>query len=234
MKRLIIGVAMLAVLALLFAGNQASGDVLYSQPARPLSTGGYVWTTQLKPSGAGPTVWDDFAISNDSIIDAVDWYGSWYGADAGETSEPNLAAWTVGIYEDNEGLPGDVIHEQMLPLANVDSLLRGFHTHNGKNIAAYKQSANISPVPLVPGTYWLLTRATLITEPPFGWNWDPTVGSISEGSAIQQFSASGSPFMERPGNRAFTIYGTVVPEPGSLVLLLGALGLVPLLRRRKK
>ena len=59
MKRLIIVVAMLAVLAFLFEGNQASGDVpvLYSQPARPLSTGGYFWTTQLKPSGSGPTVW---------------------------------------------------------------------------------------------------------------------------------------------------------------------------------
>ena len=222
------------VLSIAVLANQtAFADVLFSQPARPVSTGGLFWTSQISPSGGGFDLWDDFSLSYPATVDAVDWYGSWY-APVGETSEPNVDEWTVAIYEDNSGLPGDVIDEQTFSLASVDSVLRGFHTGGGNNIAAYMLSANMSPIELAPGTYWLLTRATLASEPNPGWNWDPTTGDISEGIAIQRGHGPMADFIERPGDRAFTVHGVVVPEPSSMVLAaFGVLGLIAYGWRRR-
>ena len=136
---------------------------------------------------------------------------------------------TIRVWADSAGTPGDLLHELVELVSIVD--LDGVGTfENTKRVHA----DFTSPLSLGPGTYWTGMSGTGYSLPIFNiW------GSSAPGldGKMAQFNGADDfiQFPNVPVDSALRVYGSAVPEPSTLtLLLLGLLGLLECGRQRRR
>lgn len=195
-------------------GFAASGGaaVLYSQA--PVGGGvGYYANTNWPQQIA-----DDFALGSAVTLDGI----SWWGGDDGNASPDD--DFLVRIYSSLSGT-GTVLHTYA-PGAVVTRTAAGLV--DGAGNAVYRYDFILAaPEALPAGTYNLFVQNLGQTD----WFW--LQGSGNAAFAFRGGdSDSWTPIQGQYYDVAFTLNGTTIPEPGTVPLVLLAVGALLLARRR--
>jgi len=208
---------LLAALFALILSASAFANTLVTQP---YDNNGYLNASQNDTSNGGlgnyATTYDNWNINPGGLytVDEVQFTGGYIQGGAG-----SITGWTVNVYFDNGGIPGSLQHTAHISGNGGETLLSG-------NIYTYDISGlNFQELSNIP--YWI----SLVPDLNLGngqWGW--ATGTGGDGKAYQNYfninQVLGS-------DQAFTLIGTGVPEPGTLVMLgTGVLGLAGAMRRK--
>jgi hypothetical protein len=200
--------------ALVLSVSAYADTTLYTQA---YDGNGYLNASQNDSGGLGnfATTYDNWNINPGGIytVNEVQFTGGYYNGNPG-----SISGWTVNVYFDNgSGQPGTLQHT-----AHISG--NGNETSLGGNIYTYDISGlgfqELSNIP-----YWL----SVVPDLAFPPQWGLATGTGGDGVGYQDY------FGQRLqiGDSAFTLIGTAVPEPGTLVMLgTGVLGLAGAIRRK--
>ena len=171
---------------------------------------------------------DDFALTEpiNTVTDLLFYYTYSEGG-----SPSDLGAVTYAIYTNSAGALGTVIDSQTIAGGSV--------TRTGQSTlcpTCASATFSIAPLPLAGGTYWLeLHNGTSLTDSSgfeIGW------GAVDDNTdLIARYNGSGmtpdTPVDSSGFNQyAFQVFGTTVPEPGTLALLAVGLSILFVKARR--
>jgi len=209
---------LLAVLMAFALSVAAFADsVLYTQPFDQLGNG---YSSQNDTNGLGvfAQVYDNFTLGSDSSINEVQFTGLYFNP----PQQGPISAWNVQFFADNAGQPGMLLATKNINGTGNETFLANYgdypvYTYDlpGLGFAAAGNT-----------TYWLSVYPDLGFPPQWGW----TSGTGGDGISYQDFGGVRGPLSV---DMAFTLIGTSVPEPGTLVMLCtGMLGLAGAIRRR--
>jgi hypothetical protein len=201
--------------AVVLAGPAARAVVLYNQPSTFPATEFDASQIDTNPGGLGAftTDYDDFTLPTTDSINAI----AWSGEDFNPSTHATISAFTISFYANNSGVPGTMLYTETIPGdANETSL--GTSDNNNPSFN-YFTDLN-TPFMATSGTpYWLSIVANAPLFPQ--WSWES--GSGGNGTSYQIFEGTNFP---RQTDDAFTLSGTVAPEPSTVsVLFAGVLGL---------
>jgi len=201
---LVVSAAAFADTTLYTQGYDNSGTLNASQ--NDTNSGGF---------GNFATVYDNWNINPGGLytVNEVKFTGGYFNGNPG-----GITGWTVNVYFDNgSGQPGTLQHTAHISGNGGETLLGG-------NIYTYDISGlgfqELSNIP-----YWL----SVVPDLGFPPQWGLATGTGGDGVGYQDY------FGQRIqiGDSAFTLIGTSVPEPGTLVMLgTGVLGLAGAIRRK--
>jgi hypothetical protein len=174
--------------------------------------------------------YDNFALTGSAIVERVGWSGLWIDLASpvpAPAGSQDAAAWEVAFYADSGGQPGALLSSQTIASAGVQSTFLGTGQFSVGQVYNVNYFSYLIDLPLLVGLssgtpYWLSVYATGGTMPQnFAW-----LGA-SGGNGFSWQSPGG----QVAADRQFQLEGTVVPEPGTM-LLLATGGLVMAFRRR--
>jgi hypothetical protein len=202
--------------ALVLSVSAYADTTLYTQS---YDGNGYLNASQNDTSSGGlgnfATAYDNWNINPGGIytVNEVQFTGGYYNGNPG-----TITGWTVNVYFDNgSGQPGTLQHT-----AHISG--NGNETILGGNIYTYDIAGlgfqELSGIP-----YWL----SVVPDLPFPPQWGLATGTGGDGIGYQDY------FGQRLqiGDSAFTLIGTSVPEPGTLIMMgTGVLGLAGAIRRK--
>lgn len=180
--------------------------------------------TQPGGFGSFSKTYDNFTLNTDGEISDVHWVGAYF-PEAGATNigTPVMNGFLIELWSDNAGEPGSLLFSESISgNAGETFLSNGLY-----NQVFYSYDANLaSSFMAIAGTeYWLSIQAQLDFPPHWGW---------AEGNGPDSYSSQDY-FGQRYFNgndQAFSLTGTSIPEP-STIMLLGIAGCGLLLRKRK-
>ncbi|HRJ51109.1 MAG: PEP-CTERM sorting domain-containing protein [Phycisphaeraceae bacterium] len=209
---------MIAALAVLAGAATANAAVLAANPQDfgpdfglgYYSDGnpGYFYSQQIA---------ENFSLGSASVVTGVNFAG------ASEfylfPDYTNMSGWRIQIFSDAGGIPGAVLHNEVVPKANTNPVLQGVSV-TGSNV--YGQSVTLnSAVNLGAGNYWLSIGGVLISGGDDAWVW--ANGTVADGIAYT-FSPNAGGWVPFQSNFSGTFEIIGVPAPASLALVgMGAL-----------
>ena len=237
-KRLQTKFAVSAVIAgsvLLSTNATYASSIVFAQPS--VFPGPYFsWGSDREPSGFGFQVWDDFSLPNPTFIDGITWQGlSLDQSDpANNPTLPDATSWEISFWSNDGDQPFVPLQSETIPVEDVQSDFVGltsFCCSQGEIVTAglFEFRAVLTAPFTAQGgnTYWLSTLSNSPTyEPHFSW----FMGEGGDGITVQEFLGTGTR-ITRPGDRAFTLEGRVVPEPLTILGSLTALGVGAALKK---
>lgn len=201
----------------------ASADVLFGTTVISSSPR----TSDYGTSGGGFRTYDNFQLSGSAQVEAVSWQGFWVDFDNPTPTPapaPDVTTWQVAFFADNAGTPGALLSSQSFAPASVTATFLGNSTFSGGgtfNAAFYDYRVALpaSFAAAAGQTYWLsILSLSANFNPAFAWR---AAGDGLGDSSFQQQLGAGMSVVNSntvARDRAFTLEGTAVPEPGSLLL----------------
>ena len=233
------------VLATLVIGIMpaAASPIVYNQPTVTPTPSVRASHDQGPPFGSTEfQTFDSFSLSDTALIDGVSWQGSYFNtfvANGAFQPPANASQFTVQFYADAAGAPGVLLANYVFaPSAANETFNRqeAFVLNPALGLAIYDYEVDLPSgfQALAGTTYWLSVYAfqppSSPTEAQWGWNG----GTGGNGMSFQ--TTGGIPAPGIVGvDRAFTLEGTVVPEPSTIFLVgLGAVGLARRLKNRSR
>lgn len=219
-----------AVAAMVLSAGSAvatpSGSLLFDQtPGSPL-------TGVASDDGAALSQYeaaDNFSISTTSQLTGLVFWGN-------RLTQVARDNFTVRIYADDPSFPGA---PSISPLfsANLGDLL-GVNTvlfdDAGVQVLRYEADGISGPVLTAGEQYWISIVNTLdVRNDDWYWSFGPSFGAdgFSAGRSLLGAPVDFDVFAD--GDYAFQVYGTQVPEPGSIALLGAGLALAGFARRKR-
>jgi hypothetical protein len=208
-------IILLATLFVLVLSASAYADTtLYSQA---YDNNDYLNASQNDPGGLGnfATTYDNWNINPGGLytVNEVQFTGGYFNGNPG-----TITGWTVNVYFNNAGAPGTLQHTAFISGNGNETLLGG-------NIYTYDLTG-LGFQELSGVEYWLSVVPNLAFPPQWGW----ATGTGGDGVGYQSYFGQNG---QIPYDSAFTLIGTSVPEPGTLVMLgTGVLGLAGAVRRK--
>jgi hypothetical protein len=205
-------VLLAALFALVLSASAFADTTLYTQA---YDNNGFLNASQ-NDTGLGnfASTYDNWNINPGGLytVNEVQFTGGYYNGNPG-----TITGWTVNVYFDNAGAPGNLQHT-----AHISG--NGNETSLGGNIYTYDLSG-LGFQELSGIEYWLSVVPDLNFPPQWGW----ATGTGGDGVGYQDYFGQ----RQQIGDSAFTLIGTAVPEPGTLVMLgTGVLGLAGAIRRK--
>jgi hypothetical protein len=192
------------VIRVLAPSSAKAQSVLFSQPYNVIEN----YTSAL-----GDQVYDDFTLSGGGTVNEVVWSGL-YLPDYG---------YTISFWSDHSGSPGTLLVSDNIS-GSAGATFSG--NYGLGNNPIYNYSATLAfPFVAAAGIEYYLS---IVANSPGDWCWESSsVGN----SGVLQFN--GATLNPAPGSgAAFTLEGTEVPEPGTIVL--GLFGTAAFLFCRRK
>ena len=208
---------------------------------QPFDQTGNAYSSQNDTASLGnfATTYDNFALASNSAIDEVTWQGGFF--DPPLSGSPSPSGFALAIYADSGGKPGQVLDTVSVSAAESNPVLIGPEVSGVPGGAGliYDYSANVGPISLQAGSYWLSIVADLqlLSAPPFTvgeWGWH--TGKGGDGLAYQTDMGTTSAIN---ADMAFTLIGTAsaaAPEPSALLMAATAAlaGLGAWARKRRR
>jgi len=216
-------------LMLLHSAGASASPIVYNQPS--VFPGPYFsWTSDRDASGGGFRSYDNFGLSQPTLIDGVNWEGFYLDeiTPGNNPPVPDTTSWEISFWSNVSGQPDVLLQSQTIPVTNVQRAVVGNTTFNlppSVPVTLFSFEADmIIPYLATPGTtYWL---SVLSDSPTFNPLWSWFQGTGGDGITIQD-QLQGGPRFVRAEDRTFSLEGQVVPEPSTLVLLVAGIGATP-------
>lgn len=204
-----------ALFALVMSTAAYADTTLYTQA---YDNNGFLNASQNDVGGLGnfASTYDNWNINPGGLytVNEVQFTGGYFNGNPG-----TITGWTVNVYFANSnGGPGTLQHTAHISGNGNETLLGGnIYTYDISGLG-FQELSGIE--------YWLSVVPDLKFPPQWGW----ATGTGGDGVGWQDYLGQSGPIGY---DSAFTLIGTAVPEPGTLVMLgTGVLGLAGALRRK--
>jgi hypothetical protein len=173
-------------------------------------------------NGNFATTFQQFTLSQTIDVESVHWVGGYFNP----PNQGPITAWTLDLYNDNAGIPGNLLAFGVFPGTGNETFL-GF---SPSGFPIYSYELDFQSFDMNAGTYWASVVPDLGFPPQ--WGWATSAGANQNG--YQCFFGACAP---TGIGFALGIDGTPVntgtPEPSTLIMLgTGILGLAGSLRRK--
>jgi PEP-CTERM motif len=205
-----------AATLLMFASVGAQAQIYFQNPD---FNGAYSSQNDTNGFGLFAQAYDNFNLGAGAYnISSVEWIGSYFNPPV----QGPITAWTLQLYSDVAGAPGNLLYSINVAGTAGETFLT--IDNAGDPTYLYGLATNFTTTSNT--TYWLSVYPDLGFPPQWGWE----TGTGGDGASYQCFFSSCS---AQPNDLSFAVFGTAVPEPGSLILLgSGLLGIAGTLRRK--
>lgn len=171
---------------------------------------------------------ETFTLTNAAAVNEFRWWGRSEGAVFSDLR--NFSSFTMRVYDDNDGLPGNLLFTQVSPTAALNPIQVATDPSN-RPIYLFDGVLG-APLALAAGSYWFSVGATAIDPNGDGFYWQAAIPTVS-GNFAADAGVNGTWNTSGFADLSFQVYGAPVPEPTTLVaVLMGLAGAVALRRNR--
>jgi hypothetical protein len=234
---------LVAAVALLAAVPAFASPIVYQHTAPAMLNSVRASQDQQPFGDVDFQVWDSFVLAGDTLIDGVDWQGSYLNTIAQNPALPppaNATGFVVQFYSDSLGAPGTLRASQTFTTAGANQNFNSNQTFSVFGASVYDYSTTLSSAFAAAGgtTYWLSVYALSPPATPAEAQWFWNGGLGGNGFAYQAGTAPTAP---PPGqvnfDRALALRGNpaAIPEPATMLLFgTGLAGIAARARARRR